>query len=303
MLVIDSQRGPESMLPALSFRQKEIIELLAHSLSPKQIANELGISESTVRMHINVLKKRFNVSSCYHLMAVVTALGLCSLSMAHVPSEDPGDDRRRPRPSHTQVPPSRRRVAAPPHPAAATCSFDRPFADRGERGATAPCVQHVPRASWSWRRLRVAARSNRADGDTTSIGEDDLEARRRLRGSQKLVAPGVAGGSAWGAEDGWTVRSVRRTRRAGSNRGRGSAGELPEPKGRPKPKAPRPCRERQVRKGLREAGRRRGLYELAGPATPRTFSDVVFRPAGGALLWWARASTAAGLKHMGHLPS
>ena len=78
MLVIDSQRGPESMLPALSFRQKEIIELLAHSLSPKQIANELGISESTVRMHINVLKKRFNVSSCYHLMAVVTALGLCS---------------------------------------------------------------------------------------------------------------------------------------------------------------------------------------------------------------------------------
>ena len=78
MLVIDSQRGPESMLPALSFRQKEIIELLAHSLSPQQIANELGISESTVRMHINVLKKRFNVSSCYHLMAVVTALGLCS---------------------------------------------------------------------------------------------------------------------------------------------------------------------------------------------------------------------------------
>ena len=78
MLVIDSQRGPESMLPALSFRQKEIIELLAHSLSPKQIANELGISESTVRMHINVLTKRFNVSSCYHLMAVVTALGLCS---------------------------------------------------------------------------------------------------------------------------------------------------------------------------------------------------------------------------------
>lgn len=78
MLVIDSQRGPESMLPALSFRQKEIIEPLAHSLSPKQIANELGISESTVRMHINVLKKRFNVSSCYHLMAVVTALGLCS---------------------------------------------------------------------------------------------------------------------------------------------------------------------------------------------------------------------------------
>ena len=78
MLVIDSQRGPESMLPALSFRQKEIIELLAHSLSPKQIANELGISESTVRMHINVLKKRFNVSSCYHLMGVVTALGLCS---------------------------------------------------------------------------------------------------------------------------------------------------------------------------------------------------------------------------------
>ena len=28
-------------------------------------------------MHINTLKKRFNVTSCYHLMTVVTALGLC----------------------------------------------------------------------------------------------------------------------------------------------------------------------------------------------------------------------------------
>ena len=105
MLVIDSQRGPESMLPALC-SAKEIIELLANSLSPKQIANELGISESTVRMHINVLKKRFNVSSCYHLMAVVYGPGAVQpLSPWPTSPVDPGDDRRRPRPSHTQSTP------------------------------------------------------------------------------------------------------------------------------------------------------------------------------------------------------
>lgn len=77
MLVIDSVRGPDSMTPAVSQRQRKIIELLSRSYSPKQIACALGISESTVRMHINTLKKRFNVTSCYHLMTVVTALGLC----------------------------------------------------------------------------------------------------------------------------------------------------------------------------------------------------------------------------------
>ena len=77
MLVIDSVRGPDSMTPVLSQRQREIVELLSRSFSPKQIACALGISESTVRMHINTLKKRFNVTSCYHLMTVVTALGLC----------------------------------------------------------------------------------------------------------------------------------------------------------------------------------------------------------------------------------
>ncbi|HIW77439.1 MULTISPECIES: helix-turn-helix transcriptional regulator [Gordonibacter] len=77
MLVVDSVRGPDSMVPALSQRQREIIDLLARSYSPKQIAFTLDVSESTVRMHIEKLKKRFNVSSCYHLMAVATALGLC----------------------------------------------------------------------------------------------------------------------------------------------------------------------------------------------------------------------------------
>ena len=76
--VVNRVRGLKMGAEDYIIKPFEIIELLAHSLSPKQIANELGISESTVRMHINVLKKRFNVSSCYHLMAVVTALGLCS---------------------------------------------------------------------------------------------------------------------------------------------------------------------------------------------------------------------------------
>ena len=81
MLVIDSVRGPDSMTPVLSQRQREIVELLSRSYSPKQIACALGISESTVRMHINTLKKRFNVTSCYHLMTVVTRSGCATLSL------------------------------------------------------------------------------------------------------------------------------------------------------------------------------------------------------------------------------
>lgn len=78
MFVIDDVRGPDTMLPQLPQRQKEILELLAQSLTPKQIASRLDVSESTVRMHINRLKKRFNVSSIYNLMSVTTAVGLCS---------------------------------------------------------------------------------------------------------------------------------------------------------------------------------------------------------------------------------
>lgn len=51
---------------------------MARSFAPKQIASELAISEATVRMHINALKKRFNAESRDQLMAIVGALELCN---------------------------------------------------------------------------------------------------------------------------------------------------------------------------------------------------------------------------------
>ena len=47
----------------LSPRQHEIFSLIAEAKSNKEIAYLLGISESTVKQHITVLLRKFNVSS------------------------------------------------------------------------------------------------------------------------------------------------------------------------------------------------------------------------------------------------
>ena len=48
---------------SLSPRQHEIFSLIAEARSNKEIAYLLGISESTVKQHITVLLRKFNVSS------------------------------------------------------------------------------------------------------------------------------------------------------------------------------------------------------------------------------------------------
>lgn len=77
ILLIEPVKGPPSVAPSLTKRQHEVLQLMARSYAPKQIAGELGISEATVRMHINALKKRFNAESRDQLMAIVGALELC----------------------------------------------------------------------------------------------------------------------------------------------------------------------------------------------------------------------------------
>ena len=78
ILLIEPVKGPPSVAPLLTERQRQILQLMARSFAPKQIANELDISEATVRMHINALKKRFNADSRDQLMAIVGALELCN---------------------------------------------------------------------------------------------------------------------------------------------------------------------------------------------------------------------------------
>lgn len=93
MYITEPFRGPEHVAPALPARQEEVLRLLALSRAPKQIATEMGISEPTVRMHINALKKRFGVDNVNQLMAVAGALELCN-PFRGVPPRHANDERK-----------------------------------------------------------------------------------------------------------------------------------------------------------------------------------------------------------------
>lgn len=56
----------------LSLREREVLELIVRGRSNKEIANDLGITESTVKCHVSVILMRLNVSD--RTQAVVTAL-------------------------------------------------------------------------------------------------------------------------------------------------------------------------------------------------------------------------------------
>jgi DNA-binding NarL/FixJ family response regulator len=50
-------------LPSLTDRQSDVMRLLANGLSYREIASELGISESTVKQHAHAVYKTLGVSS------------------------------------------------------------------------------------------------------------------------------------------------------------------------------------------------------------------------------------------------
>ncbi len=56
---------------ALTNRQSQVLDLIAQGKSNKQIAYDMGVSESTVKLHINALLRSLNVSN--RTQAVVTA--------------------------------------------------------------------------------------------------------------------------------------------------------------------------------------------------------------------------------------
>jgi DNA-binding NarL/FixJ family response regulator len=58
--------------PDLSAREMEILRLIVNGLSNKQIADTLGITEGTVKWHVNIILSRLNVSD--RTQAVVAAL-------------------------------------------------------------------------------------------------------------------------------------------------------------------------------------------------------------------------------------
>ena len=65
----------------LSRRQLQTLELLAAGKTLKEIAFHLHIHESTVRMHLAVVKRRLNTETLAQTVGVAVALGLCSPSL------------------------------------------------------------------------------------------------------------------------------------------------------------------------------------------------------------------------------
>ena len=72
-------RNTAPMPPEVSPREKEVLDLVAHGLSTKQVADKLGISTRTVETHrINMLKK-LKVSNTAELIRKAIALNIITL--------------------------------------------------------------------------------------------------------------------------------------------------------------------------------------------------------------------------------
>ena len=70
----------ESQLEDLSNRENEVLELLAQGMSNRDIAEELYISEKTVKNHVSSILKKFSVNDRTQAVIVALKNGLVSLS-------------------------------------------------------------------------------------------------------------------------------------------------------------------------------------------------------------------------------
>ena len=61
-------------LAALTPREKEIVRLIRRGYSNKQVANELGISVTTVKWNITNILAKFNVETSKQLIVLLSAL-------------------------------------------------------------------------------------------------------------------------------------------------------------------------------------------------------------------------------------
>jgi DNA-binding NarL/FixJ family response regulator len=61
----------------LTTKQCAVLQFLACSITPEQIAKKMGVTLPTIRMHINVLKKKFKADTRDQLMAMAGYLQIC----------------------------------------------------------------------------------------------------------------------------------------------------------------------------------------------------------------------------------
>ena len=65
------QNNKNSGIKNLTYRQSQVLDLISQGKSNKQIAFDMGVSESTVKLHINALLRSLHVSN--RTQAVITA--------------------------------------------------------------------------------------------------------------------------------------------------------------------------------------------------------------------------------------
>lgn len=72
-------QSPAQPIEALTPRELEVLRLMAEGQSNKAIARELGISEHTVKFHVNAILGKLNVQSRTEAVVHATRLGLILL--------------------------------------------------------------------------------------------------------------------------------------------------------------------------------------------------------------------------------
>lgn len=65
--------------PHLTFRERQILELVAVGWSAKQIANDIDIAPRTVERHIENVRMKLNARNRAHLVTQAVHLGLLTI--------------------------------------------------------------------------------------------------------------------------------------------------------------------------------------------------------------------------------
>jgi DNA-binding NarL/FixJ family response regulator len=76
---IQPREGDEPLVEALTARELEVLYCLADGLSNKQIARQLGISEHTVKYHVNAILGKMNAQSRTEAVVRATRAGILLL--------------------------------------------------------------------------------------------------------------------------------------------------------------------------------------------------------------------------------
>jgi two-component system nitrate/nitrite response regulator NarL len=73
---VESPAPLPSILSSLSAREREILRGIARGASNKEIGRELGIAETTVKVHVQNVLRKMQVSTRVHAAVIATEIGL-----------------------------------------------------------------------------------------------------------------------------------------------------------------------------------------------------------------------------------